>query len=264
MKVNKSTLWVMKRGKAGTVKEIEGQMKAGTIKQIESCGWLPITETMTESDKVVSNNLNKESTLRLSNILSGMTKKNVLVQFRNAGKNNGVIVYGPGAVEGAPTQFVVWFNPSLDIEGLVKGAAIATARILNGGYKKPTEKNDKVGKVKYTFNNGMGGTGKVAFDGAWVVSQGITKIEATNKDGVVTKLTVDEESLNEALMFAEVINARLEESAANAEAENIKLKERIAKMEAARIEQEKRDAKNAEKMAEMKARVKAYEAANAA
>jgi len=174
-----------------------------------------------------------------------------------------VIVYGPGAVEGAPTQFVVWFKPSLDIEGLVKGAAIATARILNGDYKKPSEKNDKVGKVKYTFNNGMGGTGKTAFDGAWVVSQGVTKIEATHKDGSVTKLTVDEKSLNDALMFAEEINARLEDEAASAASENIKLKERIAKMDAARIEQEKRDAKNAEKMAEMKAKVKAYELASA-
>jgi len=264
MKINESTLWVMKRGKAGTVKEIESQMKAGTIKQIEACGWLPITETMTASDKVVSNNSNKESTLRLSNILSGMTKKNVLVQFNKAGKNNGVIVCGPGAVEGAPTQFVVWFNPTLDVEGLVKGAAIATARILNGGYKEPTEKTDKVGKVKYTFNDGMGGTGKTSFDGAWVVARGVTKIEATHKDGSVTKMTVDEKSLNDALMFAEQINARLEDEAASAEAENVKLKNRIAKMDAARIEQEKRDAKNAEKMAEMVAKVAAYELASAA
>ena len=132
MKVNKSTLWVMMRGKAGAVKDVEAKMKEGTIKQIESCGWLPITEEMTENVKAVSNNSNKESSLRLSRILGDMTKKNVLVQFRGAGKNNGVIVYGPGAVEGAPTQFVVWLSPSLDVEGIVKAAAIATARILNG------------------------------------------------------------------------------------------------------------------------------------
>lgn len=262
--MKKSTLWVIKQGAKKAVSEVEGQMKAGTIKQIESCGWLPITEEMTDSETAENNTSNKESTLRLSNIVSGMSKKDVLVQFRGAGKNTGVIVYGPGCVEGAPTQFVVWLNPALDVEGIVKGVAIAVARILNGGYKVPTKTPDKIGKVNYTFPNGVGGTDKVAFNGTWVVSQGITKIEATNKAGVVTKLTVDEESLQEAMMFAEEINARLEDEAASAAAENIKLKARVEKMNQQRIEREEREAKAAEKIAAMEAKIAAYELANAA
>jgi len=262
--MGKSTLWVIGKGNKKAIADMEAAMKTGMIKQIESCGWLPISDKMTDSQAVETKNSNKETSLKLSNIVSGLTKQDVLVQFGKAGKNNGVVVHGPGSVQGSPYQFAVWLNPSLDAQGVVKGIAIASARVMHGAYKVPAKSPDKIGKVQYTYPNGVGGTGKVSFDGTWVVSRGITKIEATDTDGVVTLLTVDAESLQLAQSFETAINKRAEDKASDDATKNAELMARVEKMNAARIEQEKRDAKNAEKMAEMKAKIAAYELSNAA
>ena len=262
--MDKSTLWVIGKGNKKAIADMEAAIPAKVVEQIESCGWLPITVEMSDSQTVQTNNSNRETNSKLSNIVSGLTKQDVLVQFGKAGKNNGVIVYGPGCVQGRPKQFAVWLNPSLDVQGIVKGIAIAAARVMHGAYKEPTESPDTIGKVQYTYPNGSGGTGKVSFDGTWVVSRGITKIEATDKDGVVTLLTVNAESLQLAQSFETAINKRAEDKASDDAAKNAVLVARIAKYDAARIEQEKRDAKNAEKMAEMKAKIAAYELSNAA
>jgi len=262
--MDKSTLWGINQGGKKLISDMEKAIPAKVVEQIEACGWLPITVEMSDSQTVQTNNSNRETNSKLSNIVSGLTKQDVLVQFGKAGKNNGVIVHGPGCVQGRPKQFAVWLNPSLNVQGIVKGIAIAAARVVHGTYKVPTESPDTIGKVQYTYPNGVGGTGKVSFDGTWVVSRGITKIEATDTDGVVTLLTVDAESLQEAQMYAEVINERDAEKAEKAETKNTELMARVEQMNKDRIKREAQDVKNAEKMAEMKAKIAAYELSNAA
>ena len=262
---NQKALWVSGAGSKKNVADMAAAMNNQTIKRIEACGWLPVSDEITkaELDAIVKEPDNKATTARLSAILSELTGKDVLMSFRGAGKNNGVIVYGPGCIAQAPKQFAVWLNPRLDTKGLVKAMAIAAACVKHGAFKKESETSDnvKVPKVQYSSKNGVGGTEKVAFTGEFIVGQGIVKVECTDKDGNKFTFKADAEQLQTAQSFADTIKARQNKADEKAAGELEKLKAKIMKMEASKAKRDAKDAADALKTAERKAKAEAMQVA---